>query len=531
MSFSKAQGETRWRSLRFFSYYRLVVAAVFLTTGYLFMPQRVFGEEAPQLYFIACWGYLFVALALLFALSHAPRSLAGQLTVQVVSDVFFLVAIQYTSGGIKSGVAMLLLVALTGASLVGEGRLALFYAALATLALLGEHGYRVINGKGEAGDFLFVGLTSLTFFGMSIAAWLLARRISQQAELARLRGIELAEQERINERVIRDMQDGVLVVDREGRVRSANPQAARLLLGADDGRIIGERLEKLAPALARVYDERREMGLEYESVLAIHRTGRTLRARFLPPSGGNMALFFLEDASRRQQLMQQAKLAALGRLTANLAHEIRNPLAAISQAAELLGEDLGAAESGRLIRIIGDNARRIDRLVGEIRGLGERDRARPEQILLRPLLAQVIDELVLSQQLDRERIVLAVEDSAAVCFDRSHLHRVAMNLIDNALRHASERAGAVRVYCEKGHHPQRIALHVVDDGPGIGEAEGKRIFEPFFTTRKNGMGLGLYIARELAEANGARLFLLENSPGAHFCLSCVALCPETEAQA
>lgn len=523
------ENQILWRSLEYFSHYRLIVAGLLLVSGLAYKPYRVFGEEAPQAYLWTSGIYFLAALAFSWAMRFWRRGLDVHLGLQILGDVIFLTAIQYTSGGIKSGVAMMTVVALAGASLVGQGRQVLFFAAIATLALLAEHAYRVLAGKGDAADFLIVGMTALAFFGVSIVGRLLAKRVVVTAELARRRGLELAEQQRINERVIRDMQDGILLVDGEGRMRSWNPQASRLL-GFEADLERDEPLPRHAPALDRIHRDRHSLGLEYETVLAIPRTGRTLRVRYLPPEKGGTALFFLEDAGRRQQLAQQAKLAALGRLTANLAHEIRNPLAAISHAAELLLDDPTAKDGERLLRIIGDNVQRINRLVGEIQELGKRDRASPELLQPAAVLAQMIEEIALSRQIRKERFALEISPQLTICFDRAHFYRIMINLLDNALRYASEAKGAIRIISEAGQYRQRMALHVIDDGCGIDEAGRERVFEPFFSSRASGMGLGLYIARELAEANGARLFLLENSPGAHFCLSCLARCPEPTTQ-
>jgi two-component system sensor histidine kinase PilS (NtrC family) len=518
-----AKNESFWRSLRYFSYYRLIVAGVFLATILLSDGDLAVGTQDPRLFFWTCIAYLILGGSFLALLKRWKHAFDLQLTLQVAADVLILTLLLFASGGAKSGLAMMQLVVLVGAGLVGQGRMVLFYAALATMALLLEQSYRVLGLHSEIGDFFRTGLTSIGFFGSAIAARLLARRVVMNENLARRRGIELADQMRINERVIRDMQDGVLVVDGDGRVRLSNPQAA-ILLGLSFP--LPPLLPACLPALGVEYFARRSRGVESETVLRVPDTGRSLRVRFLPPGEGGNAVLFLEDIGRLQQEAQQLKLAALGRLTANLAHEIRNPLAAISHAAELLNDELTNPGTERLLRIIGDNTQRLNRLVGEVVELGRRDRASPERINLADFLPQLLDELGLRVPDSVARIRLELPGEAVVCFDRGHLHRVVANLLDNALRHASTAAGAVRLVVQPGRTPDRLALHVIDDGPGIAAEVRNQIFEPFFTTRSSGTGLGLYIARELCEANGARLALLENAPGAHFCLSCVLSCQD-----
>jgi two-component system, NtrC family, sensor histidine kinase PilS len=515
--------ELFWRSLRFFGYYRLIVAGVFLGAIIVSDGSLSIGAQNPRLFLWVSGAYVLAATASLTVLAHWRHAFNLQLTLQVFTDILLLTLLLYASGGAGSGISMMIIVVLVGAGLVGQGRMVLFYAALATVFLLLEQSYRVLMHQGDIGDYFRTGLTSIGFFGSAITARLLARRVVANETLARKRGIELADQMRINERVIRDMQDGVLVIDAHGQVRQANPQAA-VLLGLPA--TLPLQLSACAPLLAQEYLARRTRGVESETVMQLPQTGRALRARFLPPGDGGNALIFLEDVGRLQQKAQQVKLAALGRLTVNMAHEIRNPLAAISHAAELLDDEPPGQGVARLTRIIGDNTQRLNRLVAEIMELGRRDRASPERIDLPEFLRQLLDELSLRDADSAARIAIDLPEKCAVCFDRGHLYRVMTNLLGNALHYAHAAPGAIRIFAEQDRFPNRLGLHIVDNGPGINAEERNQVFEPFFTTRATGTGLGLYIARELCEANGARLSLLENAPGAHFCLLCSLTCPD-----
>jgi two-component system sensor histidine kinase PilS (NtrC family) len=223
-----------------------------------------------------------------------------------------------------------------------------------------------------------------------------------------------------------------------------------------------------------------------------------------------------------QSQAQQLKLAALGRLTANMAHEIRNPLAAISHAAELLAEEDSDPLHQRLARIIHDNTRRLNRLVTEVLELGRRDRAQPETLRWQAFLSGFLEELVLHDVSAGRRLQIGEVD-VELHFDRGHLYRVLWNLLVNALRHASTADRAVRLEARAAPAANRVELHIVDDGPGVDEAQRNQVFEPFFTTHGAGTGLGLYIARELCEASGASLELLDEAPGAHFRISAEGL--------
>jgi two-component system sensor histidine kinase PilS (NtrC family) len=347
-----------------------------------------------------------------------------------------------------------------------------------------------------------------------VTAHLLARRVVVNEELADRRGAELADQQRINRQVIRDMQDGVLVVDGEGRIRQYNPRALTLLAIKAPG---DADLGSFCPALAERYTHWRNRHAEVSEAIRIPGSGRLLRARFLPPAESGDALIYLEDLERVQARTQQVKLAALGRLTANMAHEIRNPLSAISHAAELLAEGGDADQGGRLTRIISDNAQRLNRLVAEVLELGRRDQAKPETIKLSKFVEAFADDLALHDARAKTAIATQVGSGSVVCFDRGHLHRILANLVGNALRYCSGKAGSVRI--EVNEVGDRLEIHVIDDGRGIAPDARGQVFEPFYTTDHQGTGLGLYIARELCEANDAALSILENAPGAHFCIS------------
>jgi two-component system sensor histidine kinase PilS (NtrC family) len=504
--------ESFWRSLRYFSMYRLSIALLFMAASLALGDMVSLGTQDPLLFDRVAAVYVLASIVFLVVLLRRPRRFSLQLSVQVGLDIIAMTVMMFASGGQKSGIAILLLVVVAGAALVGQGRMTLFYAALASVAMLLEESWRALTRDADPADFVRTGIISIAFFATAIIVRLLARRVVANETLARERGRELNDQLRISERIIRDMEDGVLVVDGDGRVRLLNPRAQELLdVAAPDG----AELSRLSRELANRY--RVWSGQPVEMVEMLRQTsGRLLRVRYLPSaeSGGN-ALIYLEDMERVQSQAQQLKLAALGRLTANMAHEIRNPLAAISHAAELLAEEDVDPLRQRLARIIHDNTRRLNRLVTEVLELGRRDRAQPETLRWQVFLSGFMEELTLHDESAGRRVRVGELD-VELRFDRGHLYRILWNLLANALRHASPADGAVRLEARPAGATHRIELHVVDDGPGVDETQRNQVFEPFFTTHGAGTGLGLYIARELCEASGARLELLDEGPGAHF---------------
>ncbi|KON81969.1 PAS domain-containing sensor histidine kinase [Azoarcus sp. PA01] len=502
---------SRWVPLRYLNFFRLVIAGLFLVAG----SELQLGHEAPNVLVAVAFAYIAAVLTLGFPDAARRVGLDRLIMLQVVIDIAVLATIMWASGGYRSGIPVLMMVILAGAGLVAQGRAVLFFASLATVVVLAENSWRFFSGRSPA-DFLQVGFVCIGFFGIAIVARLLALRAKANESLATLRGVALAKQQAVNERIIRDMQDGVLVLGADGRVRQANPSAA-LLLGVEslEGRLLAE-LDESFSADFRVRCASADGALQ-----RMRASGKLLRCRAVGAGengGGNGdTLVYLTDFEEILQRMQQMKLAALGRLTASMAHEIRNPLSAVMQAAELLTEEKRADVQVRLVRIINDNARRIERMVRDVLALGRREEALPEALILAPFVDTVIEESTLGGGAERDVFRVDISARTTLGIDRAHLHQILDNLIANARRYCSGQPGAVRVFAVDAGG--RAELHVLDDGPGIDASERLRVFEPFFTTHPKGTGLGLYIARELAEANGATLELMDNAPGAHFVLT------------
>lgn len=510
-------GDAHWRSLRYFGVYRVLVAAVFFVVFLAMGGQANLASQDPSLFLWVVSSYLVAAFLFLVLMQQCQRAFNLQLSLQVTCDVLALTLLMYASGGARSGIAFMLVVVVAGAGLVGQGRLTLFYAALAALAVLAEQSFRFLRFDGNVEDFIRTGLTSIGFFATALIAQLLARRAVANERLALQRGVELEEQIRINRQVIRDMEDGVLVLDAAGRVRLSNPGAAALLKLHDSTSGEPDLLKHQSPMLSEFMERQQAAEAEISEVLRLPEGGAMLVRRLPPERDGNI-LVYLRDVAKLHEHAQQVKLAALGRLTANIAHEIRNPLAAISHASELLVDEQRADPRRRLLRIIGDNCRRLNRLVGEVLELGRRDLAQPEIIRLGAFLRQFLEEYTVQDPAASSRIHLTADDEVTISFDRLHLHRVLLNLVSNALRYASNTAGGVRILA-RAASSGGAELHVFDDGPGIAEEDRAKIFEPFFTTRGGGTGLGLYIVRELCDSNGADIELVRDdgkTSGAHF---------------
>lgn len=506
--------EASWRPFQYFNFYRLLLACLILLASLLPESQisPFYQTNLAYVHQVVLIYLGFVLLGLMLSV-HWQHNFNAQLSAQIFADVIFVSLLMHFLGGVGSGMGGLLLVSLAAASLVGRGRLVLFYAALATLATLLVQIYGVLTSAVEMTSIVQAGFLSAGFFATAILARLLGQRVMLNEELARQRGESLENQSRISQRVIERMQDGVLVIDRNGFVQRCNP-VAEVMLGSLP---IGARLVEHAPILAEMLKKR---GRAIEDVEFSGADGQMLQARFeATASSGGEVLIFLEDVGRIREQAQQLKLASLGRLTASIAHEIRNPLSAIGHAGELLREERRGEMQDRLLRILGDNVARLDRIVADVLELGRRDRAQLECMSLTDVFSQFFENYLVTEGLDSRLLVLDGSEGLNICFDRSHLQQVLWNLVGNAVRHAQGKPGSVRLYATAATVGERVELHVTDDGSGVSEAVREHIFEPFFTTHHQGTGLGLFIARELCEANGASLDLLPAASGGHFVIT------------
>jgi len=513
-----AGDDAAWRSLAVFAGYR-VALVLSLSLAYAFLNAIFqFGAQQPEFTVPILAAYAFASVLLVLPALVRKPALSVQVTVGVAVDVAAIVALMHISGGIRSGLGVSLLITLAAAGLITRGRLVFFHAALGSVAILLEQGFQVLRFNAPPADFVAAGFTSMALFATAGLGWTLARYARTSETIARQRGIDLENLSQINEFVIRDMQDGVLVVDSEGAIRQHNPGAARLLGPLPPGR--RPALVDYSPELGHLLELWRIGGQGMQDVQLRSRSlPSELTANFVTIGSGDPppTVIFVQDVGRLRAQAQQVKLAALGRLTASIAHEIRNPLSSINHAAELLAESEAApAGDARLVGIIRDNVDRLDRIVTEVLSLARRGRAEPESIDPRAFLRQFAADFCATEKVPPETLAVDVRTAQAVAFDRQHLHQVLWNLARNAWRHGRQQPGSIRLRLAPGEAANVLQLEVADDGPGIPPSTRQHLFEPFFTTEAHGTGLGLYIARELCEANGASLEFVEAPAGCCF---------------
>ena len=514
-----ASGDSARRILWIVGLYRAICGAALLGIA-LLLDLKALGIAAPSMFVMAATVYFAFGLLTFWLIQRdpVPMALTAVTSMLLVGDVACIAAVMIAGGAGAGTLPILLFPQLAASGWLLRTRTAFLHAAVATFVLLGLDVWRLFEGQVGGTQTVQTALISFGFFATVGVAVALGAYTKASEDLAAQRGIDVANLEQVNRLIIQDMQDGVLVVDLNGVVRGHNAQVTRLLGGF--GRMRGGmRLSEFSGTLHDYWRRWQEDYAEALPPFKVEPTQRLLRVRLVRIGSGlnGGTLIYLEDLGRAQTEAQQMKLAAMGRLTASIAHEVRNPLSAINQAAQLLEEDGAVAPEGsRLLGMIRNDAKRIDRIIGEVLQLNRRDRQQPEMIALSEFLRSLTDEIVQAESMPPGGVQMQIPADLMVIFDRGHLNQIAWNLIRNAWQHCQKKEGSIRIAARAGYMGDAVICELADDGPGIPAELRGQIFEPFFTTRPGGTGLGLYIARELADANGAALELLPKGPGAHF---------------
>lgn len=495
--------ESLWRSISFFNLYRMILCGMLLLIPTLFGEMFSLNIHDRTWFFWVSVAYALLVLVSVLAVGYRKPRTTLQLAFQICTDITAVAFLTYFSGGNQSNFGMLLLVSLALAGMIGRGRITLLFASLASIAMLLEHGYAVLTRDANESQFLQVGILSTSYFAVAWLAHTLSKYAVASESLAFRRGVDLSNMAEANRLMIQDMPDGVLVVDERGVVRQSNPGAERMLgyvFSAGDKIQLSE-CSPLLDAMFAAWRQNKALGHE---VIRLPGTNHPVRVRFLPVQREGFwgVVVVLEDMQRAQEQAQQVKLAALGRLTANIAHEVRNPLSSISYATELLQEQAHDTAQARLFQIILNNTTRLNRIVQDVMQVNRRDRLHPEKLDLEVRLREVVESLCQVEQVPRSVFDLRVDRGCTANFDSGHFEQVLWNLCRNALRYSQKLPGSVRLHAFTSDDG-KTSLEVSDDGTGVPGDAVQKLFEPFFTTDASGTGLGLYIARELCEANGA----------------------------
>jgi len=502
-----------WQPLRILTFYRLILAGLLATIYYLLQGSNPFNVQNHPLFSSTLHTYLAFSLVAGFSTRLHWPGFRFQALLQVLADIGAIALLMHATGGVTSALSVLLVIAIAVGALILPGRLAFMLAAVAALTLLFETGLASLTDvEPGAGDITRAGLLGLVLFAAAGLANFLAVRTRESEALAQQRGVDLANLQQLNQYIIQQLQTGLLVVDPDNMIRLAN-DTARTLLGLNGQ--TSTQLATVSPDLAGQLDLWKKDPQWQPEAIQSQTASTTLLPRFgeLKTSKGNGALIILEDSAQLAQQSQQIKLASLGRLTASIAHEIRNPLGAISHAAQLLEESdhLDKADK-RLTEIIGTHTQRVNTVIENVLQLSRRSASHPQALNLEDWLRTFRDEFLQTENIPSSQLELDFgSQDLTVHVDPDHLHQVLVNLCQNGLRHAGTSPRLV-IQCRK-ESTGAVELDITDNGPGIDAKTAEQMFEPFFTTATSGTGLGLYIARELCEINQARLSYLHADTG------------------
>lgn len=495
-----------WRILLALALYRTTLILMLLSLEQSGYGRLLFDDIQQRPFHWTCIGYSLVAVLLILPVIYRVPRLEIQPHLHFAADVIAIGALMYTTGGVSAGFGVLLMLPALGCALLLSPRMAIVQAAGATLAMFSEEIIRQSGSGYEASEFTRAGLLGLMFFATSSVGSYISTRARRSEQLAERVGSEFADLSRLNDRIIDNMDTGVVVVDGERSIRTINTAASRLLQLTNP---IGQPLSQMAPLLDEALDLWLRGNFEDGTALIGAAQGPEVLPRFsrLGYSRNTPIMILLDDASDLRAKAQQLKLAALGRLSASIAHEIRNPLAAITHAGQLLAESPAIdGENHRLLSMIQRHGARIDKIVRDVLELSRRDETERERIRLRDWLLRTV-ALYQEGHTSRPRPIelLEVPADMEISFGASHLQQVLFNLWDNSFEHARDQGDIVVLVNADMDAAGRPYLETADNGPGIAQDLHERIFEPFFTTSTRGTGLGLYLSRELCEYNQARL--------------------------
>jgi two-component system sensor histidine kinase PilS (NtrC family) len=506
-------GSDPWSPLQLYSVYRLILAGIMLAFGLTESSSLQLGTYDSWLFTNASNSYLGFAVLGIFLTHFRSPGFSKQLYFHAITDISFLLIVVYSSGGLNSGLGILLLLPVILPSVLRPGQGSLFIAATTVVALLSIEAYLQTQQKNDSFEMFHTGI--LSFFIM-VVSWLAGswfENASKTAELAKRRGIDLANLSQLNQSILDQLQTGIVVLDQSGQLRHLNPTAWDMLGQPEDWR--NETLKMFAPELnahLRYWLDKVSPKVASYDIKHWKTTEFTMRLSQLGVKNQGVVLMYLEDTRQQREKQQDVKMASLGQLTANIAHEIRNPLGAISHAAQLLSEsELLDKADERMIQIIQSNSKRMNGTIESVLNLSRKSNPKRENIRLKLWLNDFINDFVVQSSLDKKQISLFMDVAdASIQFDPTHLHQVMWNLCRNAEKYAKDDVSELHIDIQGNHpsHTRNIMLNIIDNGKGVPEKNIERLFEPFFTTSTKGdegTGLGLFMARELCLSNGCTL--------------------------
>jgi len=505
--------------LRIYHSYRMLISLLLLLIATNGWYQHLWNLPLNQVFVASSWLYLLINALLVLFLQQPKRMLS--VLALALSDVLLLCLLNYTAGGTASGIGNFLVVSVGVANILLHGRIGLFIAAIAALGLLLPNIYLSLEADTPMAWWFQAGSSGLLCFAAAILAQWLARRLSLSERLAAQHAQSVQSLEALNAQILQRMHTGILLFDEQRKILLANAESKRLF-GSQE--LVGRRIDSLGTELVRSFEQWQGNPSLHPSSLKLKKDGPLLQPGFMAIEYGGTqhGLVFLEDLAKTLQQAHQIKLAALGRLSAAIAHEIRNPLGAISHAAQLLQEsqcDCLQQEDLRFIHIIREQSDRLNQVIENVLQLSRpRElQGQRQSIELGEWLSQFVAHY--QSHLSPEQRLHFKHDSGlklSTQMEPSQFQQVLTNLLQNGLRYSARKnngRGQVWLELYQRQDSGQPVLDVLDDGGGVPENIAPQLFEPFHSSESQGTGLGLYVSRELCELNRARLDYLPRPQG------------------
>ena len=509
-----------FRSLQLLNGYRLAIATLLFSFNFIYTDTFI-QRQPSKIFFGLSAFYLLYSVGAWLLNQQKIVDIKNQVHTNALVDVVCIAWFTLIAGGVSSGWGTLIIAPIAGAALLLPGRSALLFAAYGTVALIFQEFYGDITNVIQNTAFSQAGLLGIALFATALLAITLAKRASESAALAEKRGIDLANLAQLNEHLINRIDSGIIVVDEDSSIKLMNRAAADLLGLAKAVNQIS--LTQASSGLFNVHqkwtkakiidEEKNTFSLERENQSSIRIRITKVGSR----SEDRGSVIYLSDTSEINRQVQDSKLASLGRLTASIAHEIRNPLGAISHAAQLLEEsDTLHHDDKRLADIIHVQSNRLNEVIQNVLRLSRKDSLSLESIDLLNWLDDFVNEFGEVHPLHSDWCKIEITPATlTVFFDVNHLHQILWNLCSNAIKYAASDQ-STPIVAIKGYKDKTSAtkyLDIIDNGPGISATDQDKLFEPFYTTSSTGTGLGLYISRELCLSNGGELSYIANPNG------------------
>jgi two-component system sensor histidine kinase PilS (NtrC family) len=491
-----------WLLLKVYLVYRLFLAGLFISLYYARIAPSVLGAFNAQLYHAGSLLYLLLTLISGFLLRFRLTSYTFQAQFLLFSDIILLTLIMHASGGIKSGIGILLAVSVASGGVTVGGRCAMFFAAIASLLVLGDEIYTDLTNSFASTSYPYAGMLGAAFLTIALLSYVLAKRSESFLELAAQHEQTIANLEELNHYIIQHLQTGIIITNRKQSVQLANAAALRMLNLEKKPLQLCDISARLAEDFSDWFHDQE---LDQAQLTLADQTEIRVRFKLLPTGSRAFYMLMLEDVALYNQHVQQSKLASLGRLTASIAHEIRNPLSAISHAGQLLSENPNVSPQDlRLTEIIQTHSRRVNQIIEDILQLSRRGASRRENIQLKPWLVHYLETFALEHYLvEQKSFRLYIDQDRLTAFiDPGHLKQILDNLCQNALLYGHPEQGPIILHAFMAQNSP--CIEVIDNGR-IDREHLSHLFEPFFTTSNKGTGLGLFICKGLAELNQAKL--------------------------